>query len=354
MKRKQGFTLIELLVVIAIIGILSTLAIVALGSARQKSRDAKRVADLNQISKALEMYFSDANSYPTVVTPGQPLQSPSGTTYMPVVPTNPSPRTDNSCPNSDYVYTYNGSGYTLLSCLGGPTGSLPAGGLVLSSNGPVSVGTTSGLVGYWNFDEGTGTTVYDISGTGNTATLNNGPVWLSPGANGSGSYLTFDGVNDYFSVPDNATVDLSTGATIAMWYKHNGSSLLTFGKYGNSVNRSFVLENIGNGYFYFSVSGDGTAVASHRSNSSFVADTNWHHMATTYDGTTIKLYRDGVLVPSFLYGATPIPASIHNGTTPLENRYTTSNYSNGSMDSIRLYNRALTAAEILELYNNKQ
>jgi prepilin-type N-terminal cleavage/methylation domain-containing protein len=62
-KSKKGFTLIELLVVIAIIGLLSTLAIVALSSARQKARDSKRVADMKQLQTAMEMVFSENNSY---------------------------------------------------------------------------------------------------------------------------------------------------------------------------------------------------------------------------------------------------------------------------------------------------
>lgn len=71
MKKQKGFTLIELLVVIAIIGLLSTLAVVALNNARQKSRDAKRVADVKQMQTALEMYFNDCNGYP-VAAAGSP------------------------------------------------------------------------------------------------------------------------------------------------------------------------------------------------------------------------------------------------------------------------------------------
>ena len=56
MRKQRGFTLIELLVVIAIIGLLSTLAVVALNNARMKSRDAKRVSDVKQIQTALELY----------------------------------------------------------------------------------------------------------------------------------------------------------------------------------------------------------------------------------------------------------------------------------------------------------
>ena len=68
--KKKGFTLIELLVVIAIIGLLSTLAVIALNNARQKSRDAKRVADVKQLQTALEMYYNQYNSYPPCGTYG--------------------------------------------------------------------------------------------------------------------------------------------------------------------------------------------------------------------------------------------------------------------------------------------
>ncbi|MDD3284260.1 MAG: prepilin-type N-terminal cleavage/methylation domain-containing protein [Patescibacteria group bacterium] len=63
-NKRQGFTLIELLVVITIIGLLSTLAIFALNSARMKARDAKRMSDLKIVSQALEMYHIDNNGYP--------------------------------------------------------------------------------------------------------------------------------------------------------------------------------------------------------------------------------------------------------------------------------------------------
>ena len=62
MKRK-GFTLIELLVVIAIIGLLSTLAVVSLNSARGKARDAQKKSDLNAISTAIELYNIEENNY---------------------------------------------------------------------------------------------------------------------------------------------------------------------------------------------------------------------------------------------------------------------------------------------------
>ncbi len=61
----RGFTLVELLVVIAIIGVLATLLLLQLNVARQKARDARRVADINQVRSALELFFDDTGTYPT-------------------------------------------------------------------------------------------------------------------------------------------------------------------------------------------------------------------------------------------------------------------------------------------------
>lgn len=128
MKKQKGFTLIELLVVIAIIGLLSTLAVVALNNAREKSRDAKRISDIKQVQTALELYYNDENGYPAGVTSGEDIAGASAT-YMAIVPTNPAPQTDGDCPDLGYVYTMTetGASYNLVYCLGGPTGGLLAG-----------------------------------------------------------------------------------------------------------------------------------------------------------------------------------------------------------------------------------
>lgn len=126
MKTQKGFTLIELLVVIAIIGLLSTLSVVALNNARMKSRDAKRISDIKQIQTALELYFNDVNNYPAAL--GTSIAN-GAVTYMASVPTNPTPQTDGTCAANSYTYvqTVSGASYTLAYCLGGITGSVPAG-----------------------------------------------------------------------------------------------------------------------------------------------------------------------------------------------------------------------------------
>ena len=81
-NSKRGFTLIELLVVIAIIGILSSVVLASLNSAREKSRDARRVGDIKQLQLALELYFDTNQSYPDVLGDLSP-------TFIPVDPRDP-------------------------------------------------------------------------------------------------------------------------------------------------------------------------------------------------------------------------------------------------------------------------
>jgi prepilin-type N-terminal cleavage/methylation domain-containing protein len=137
MKRlssQKGFTLIELLVVIAIIALLSTLAVVSLNSAREKSRDAKRLSDVRQIQTALELYYDDQKAYPAanLTFNGQCLTNggfqnrencnqPGATMYMGFVPGDPL----NSAPNT-YAYTSTQtSDYEIRFQLENPTAGLP-------------------------------------------------------------------------------------------------------------------------------------------------------------------------------------------------------------------------------------
>ncbi|MEK7109482.1 MAG: prepilin-type N-terminal cleavage/methylation domain-containing protein [Patescibacteria group bacterium] len=90
-RHSSGFTLIELLVVIAIIGLLATIITASLGSARQKSRDARRVADIKTIQVALENYYNDNLMFPKSIYPTSGVVPNNGLSpnYLSVVPTDP-------------------------------------------------------------------------------------------------------------------------------------------------------------------------------------------------------------------------------------------------------------------------
>lgn len=144
-SKGSGFTLIELLVVIAIIALLTTIAVVSLNNARQKSRDSKRISDVKQVQTALELYFADQNGYPVEAAAVTLGASPNdcfdedgfvdtcdagGTTYMGTVPSNPAPN------GAAYSYTSaDGSTYSLTFTLEGTTGGLAAGAHTASPSG---------------------------------------------------------------------------------------------------------------------------------------------------------------------------------------------------------------------------
>lgn len=90
--RTRGFTIIELLVVIAIIGILSVTVMVALSESRIKARDARRIEDIREIQKALELYVNDnQGEYPDDIYSASDglANSASGASYIPVMPKDP-------------------------------------------------------------------------------------------------------------------------------------------------------------------------------------------------------------------------------------------------------------------------
>ena len=175
--NKTGFTLIELLVVIAIIGLLASVVLLALNSARAKSRDAKRLADIRQIASAFELYFNDCNSYPvvtaaTTIDNTKTLQegtaatcgnnqgggavnggigSTGGTVIAGQLPLTPTPF-DGTCTTANNVYTYTSykdganvtvsiaadtaaAGYKVAFCLGAQTGGSAAGVHTLTQAG---------------------------------------------------------------------------------------------------------------------------------------------------------------------------------------------------------------------------
>lgn len=123
--RSRGFTLIELLVVISIIGLISSVIITSINSARVKGRDTERIAQVNQFMRALEVYYSTYGKYPCgdadcsliQVRPftsssnvGQMLVSARAMAEIPTDPLYPSAPSATECNTTGYGYCYCSNG----------------------------------------------------------------------------------------------------------------------------------------------------------------------------------------------------------------------------------------------------
>ena len=229
-----------------------------------------------------------------------------------------------------------GGGYYLIrsrDACGGDLGTVTGGA---PRSGPVC-GHSDALVGAWSFDEGVGTTSADLSGYENLATLQ-GVAWTTTGKYGSA--LVFNGTNARVSVPDAASLHLTTGMTLEAWV--NPATV-------TAAWRDVIYK--GNDNFYLEGTSDsggrpaggGTFAGSPLYGTSALATNTWSHLATTYDGATLKLYVNGVQVASRAQ-AGPIATS----TNPLEigGDLLNGQYFNGTIDEVRVYNRALTVGEV--------
>ena len=198
----------------------------------------------------------------------------------------------------------------------------------------------TGPVAAYGFDEGTGTTAADATGNGRTGTIS-GATWNSSGR--FGSSLTFDGVNDRVNIADHALLDLTTGMTLEAWVRPSalGASWRTVILKEQTAQLVYALyahtdTSRPSGHVY--IGGDidvrGTAQ---------VALDAWTHLAATYDGATLRLYANGTLAAS-----RAIAGSMVASTAPLRfgGNAVWPEWFAGLIDEIRIYNRALSAAEI--------
>ena len=186
--------------------------------------------------------------------------------------------------------------------------------------------------------------VTDASSNGNHGTIS-GAQWSNSGQYGKA--LVFDGVNDWVTVSDSPSLDLTTGMTLEAWVyptalsggSTNGwrtvilkqqSTQLAYALYANSnTNRpnSYVYTSSDQGVF---------------GNTQLPLNA-WRHLAVTYDGAALKLYVSGTLV-----GNRSLPGSIKTSGQPLRigGNSIWGEYFKGRIDELRIYNRALTAAQI--------
>ena len=235
-----------------------------------------------------------------------------------------------------YHYAY--SGYSATVCAITADRTAPASPYLLPGK--------RGLVGYWKFDEGSGSYAYDSAGS-NTGTLTSGPTWTTSGRVNSAAL--FDGVNDYINVPDSTSLNFSTGPFTAYgWFKskfQTGAGFISKGASFNS-NAGWSMSYASSPQALYLLVGNGTAHIEYYTGLSDISD--WRMVGIMRDASN-KIYyiNNGVLtdtgsvLPGNVNSAVPLKLgkSDYNGATI-----------NGSIDEVKVFNRALSAAEVSEEY----
>ncbi len=210
----------------------------------------------------------------------------------------------------------------------------------------VRVSSADGLVGAWNLDEGQGLVTADSSGWGNGGTLVGGSSWV-PGV--SGSAVRSDGATGLVRVPDSAALDVSTGLTVAAWVRpEQAATQYVVKKATNDAADGFELALASNGKPFLRLNEDSSG-DTYRVNatSSYPTNGTWVHLVGSYDGTRMRIYVNGVEQASKAG-----PASIGTNASPLGIGAEGNGYRpvKGAVDGVRLYDRALSAAEVTTLF----
>src|SRR5882724_6206253 len=195
-----------------------------------------------------------------------------------------------------------------------------------------------GLVAAYAFNEGSGTTVADVSGNNNNGTIS-AATWTTAGK--FGSALVFNGTSAQVTVPNATSLQLTTGMTLEVWVFPTGSL----------AGWRAVLDKNVDGYYLMAssdpnnrpaVGGTWTGGNQNTAAPSALALNVWTHLAASFDGATVRLYVNGVQVAS---QAQTTPFAATTGTLQIgADSY--GEFFAGRIDEVRIYNRALSAAEI--------
>jgi hypothetical protein len=202
---------------------------------------------------------------------------------------------------------------------------------------------------------GTGNTIYDLSGSGNTGTLTNGPVLSSL----NGGVIVLDGTNDYVTIGDK--LDLGLGNyTFSCWFKLNsvsGYQCIFSKSIATNVDNRYALYISNNKLQSFLQGNQGlTGPDVDITSSVTLATGTWYHVTSVYDRSgTLKLYVNGVLDSSATISQWQ-NVNIDSSYTFKIGAYATSGneptfFTNGNITSFTAYNRALNQQEILQNYN---
>lgn len=208
----------------------------------------------------------------------------------------------------------------------------------------VTVGTDSGLVGYWKLDETSGTTIADQSAFANNGTLSGGTGTTTPATGfffSNPSAVTFNGSTGYATLGIAGIPATDASQTIALWFKLSSTTGQQNMVVLTDTQADGVQIGIKDGLLKVWGWGGGDILATTAAPSTGV----WHHVAYTWDGTTNKMYLDGgVPVTSTNAHQSGTVTIAYFGTWSPNN-----DMLNGALDDVRLYNRPLSAAEVNSL-----
>jgi hypothetical protein len=198
---------------------------------------------------------------------------------------------------------------------------------------------TAGLVAAYSFEAGFGTSVADASGRGNGGSIS-GAAWSAAGR--FGSALSFDGVDDWVTVADAASLDLTDGMTVEAWVRPaalGGWRTVAFKEQlGGMVYALYADQAGGRPLGQVFIGAERNAVGT-----SSLPLNVWTHLATTFDGTVVRLYVNGEAV-----GLSLVSGSLADSSGPLRlgGNSVWSEWFAGLIDEVRVYDRALSAGEI--------
>jgi hypothetical protein len=207
---------------------------------------------------------------------------------------------------------------------------------------------TDGLVGHWKMDEGSGNLFIDDSGNENDAVIQNtGGVLWSQGV--IGQAVNLNGQSGRFAIaPHSPSLEIENAITIAAWVKPNSLHRGTIVQKSSGNGFEFWLDTNGQLEFRLNRGNNGSTYRI-RSSYSYSQDVGkWIHLAATFDGTTSKIYVNGVENVSASYA--PFTIGTNSGNLVIGALGTIQRL-NGAMDDLRLYERALSGGEILALMN---
>jgi hypothetical protein len=207
------------------------------------------------------------------------------------------------------------------------------------------VNPTSGLVGYWSMDETSGSTLNDQSGIGNHGIIKN-VSGISRVSGKKGLAIDLTGHTDRFAtVPHHSSLNISDALTISAWIKPEGISRRQILSKGGPD--GYELSIFENGKIEFRINRESSGTSYRlQSNQNYPTNGTWIHVAVTFDGTNSKLYINGIQDNSMSFSS----VKIKTNTSPIQiGARNESNRWRGSIDELKLFNKALIGSEILSL-----